>query len=197
MSNQVNNNLKTTTMKTTKNFAIGLFIFALFSSLTIISLASNESKNEGAPENTVVEIAISDERFSILVEAVSKAGLVDALSAEGPYTVFAPTNDAFNKLFKDLGVESVDDLSAEQLTPILLYHVLNGKVMSEDVKTSQVKTLNDKAWMNIEAGSDGVTIDETSTVIIADVEGSNGVIHVIDRVLIPETKTTKSSSGCN
>lgn len=184
-------------MKTTKNFAIGLFIFALFSSLTIISLASNESKNEGAPENTVVEIAISDERFSILVEAVSKAGLVDALSAEGPYTVFAPTNDAFNKLFKDLGVESVDDLSAEQLTPILLYHVLNGKVMSEDVKTSQVKTLNDKAWMNIEAGSDGVTIDETSTVIIADVEGSNGVIHVIDRVLIPETKTTKSSSGCN
>jgi transforming growth factor-beta-induced protein len=111
--------------------------------------------------------------------------------------VFAPTNDAFNMLFKDLGINGVEDLTAEQLTPILLYHVVSGKVMAADVESGKVSTLNEDAWMNIEASSKGVTIDETSNVIITDVEGTNGVIHVIDKVLIPETKTTASKSGCN
>lgn len=184
-------------MKTTKKFAIGLFLFSIFTSLTIMSNANNPSVSEKAPTSTVVEIAIADERFSILVEAVSKAGLVDALSAEGPYTVFAPTNDAFNALFEDLGVNGVEDLTADQLTPILLYHVLNGKVMAEDVETGKVATLNDDASMSIKADKSGVMIDGSSNVIIADVEGSNGVIHVIDMVLLPGTKTTKSSGGCN
>ena len=180
-----------------KRISISLFIVAIVSSLTIFSSANAKNINDGAPEMNVVEIAIADERFSILVEAVSKAGLVDALSAEGPYTVFAPTNDAFEMLFDELGVKGVQDLTAEQLTPILLYHVVSGKVMAADVKSGKVSTLNEDAWMNIEASSKGVTIDETSNVIITDVEGTNGVIHVIDRVLIPETKTTASKSGCN
>jgi transforming growth factor-beta-induced protein len=184
-------------MKTIKRFSIGLFVITLFTSLNMISSVKANNVGEGTPALTVVEIAIADERFSILVEAVSKAGLVEALSAEGPFTVFAPTNDAFEMLFKDLGVNGVEDLSAEQLTPILLYHVVSGKVMAADVKSGKVSTLNKDAWMNIEAGSKGVTIDEASNVIITDVEGTNGVIHVIDRVLIPETKTAKSSSGCN
>lgn len=187
-------------MKTTKKFALGLFILTLFSSLTLISNASTEGTKENAPQLNVVEIAIADERFSILVEAVSKADLVDALSAEGPYTIFAPTNDAFNMLFNDLGVSGIQDLTAEQLTPILLYHVVSGKVMAADVKSSKVATLDDKSWLDIEVGASGVTINETTNVIITDVEGTNGVIHVIDAVLIPETKsskTTKSTSGCN
>lgn len=184
-------------MKTTTKFAIGLFIFALFSSLTIITTAKNKGVAETAPKSTIVEIAVADERFSTLVEAVSKAGLVDALSAEGPYTVFAPTNEAFDKLFAELGVNGIEDLTAEQLTPILLYHVVSGEVMAADVKTGKVQTLNESAWMSIEADKSGVTIDNNSKVIIADVQGSNGVIHVIDNVLIPETKTTKSSGGCN
>lgn len=184
-------------MKTTKKFALGLFVLTLFSSLTVLSNANNEGAKKNAPKLNVVEIAIADERFSILVEAVSKAGLVDALSAEGPYTVFAPTNDAFNMLFKDLGVSGVQDLTAEQLAPILLYHVVSGKVMAADVKSGKVATLNDKSWLAIEAGSSGVKINESSNVILTDVEGTNGVIHVIDAVLIPETKSTKTTSGCN
>ena len=184
-------------MKTIKRLSASLFILALFSSFTIINTANAKDANEGATTMNVVEIAIADERFSILVEAVSKAGLADALSAEGPYTVFAPTNDAFEMLFKDLGINGVEDLTAEQLTPILLYHVVSGKVMAADVKSGKVSTLNEKAWISIEANSKGVTIDETSNVIITDVEGTNGVIHVIDKVLIPETKTTASKSSCN
>ena len=107
------------------------------------------------------------------------------------------TLKAFEMLFKDLGINGVEDLTAEQLTPILLYHVVSGKVMAADVKSGKVSTLNEEAWINIEASSKGVTIDETSNVIITDVEGTNGVIHVIDKVLIPETKTTTSKSSCN
>lgn len=190
-------------MKTTKRLSISLFILAIFSSLTLISTANAKETKEGAPEMTVVEIAIADERFSILVEAVSKAGLVDALSAEGPYTVFAPTNDAFEALFTDLGIDGIDDLTAEQLTPILLYHVVSGKVMAADVTSGKVSTLNKDAMMNIDASSKGVTIDKSSDVVITDIEATNGVIHVIDRVLLPETKTnqsqktTQSKSGCN
>lgn len=182
-------------MKTTKRLTIGLFVLALFSSITIISNAN--IVKDPAPDKNVVEIAIADERFSILVEAVSKAGLVDALSAEGPYTVFAPTNDAFEMLFKDLGINGIEDLSADQLSPILLYHVLGAKVMAADVTTGNVSTLNETSKLDIEAGKSGVTINESTNVIITDIEGTNGVIHVIDQVLVPETKTTKSSGGCN
>jgi transforming growth factor-beta-induced protein len=184
-------------MKTIKKFVSGTMILALVSSITFISNANVEELSEKAPENTVVEIAVADDRFSILVEAVSKAGLVEALSEEGPFTVFAPTNDAFEKLFDALGVNGVEDLTVDQLTPILLYHVVSGKVMSADVKTGKVETLNEAAWMSIEADESGVIIDDKSNVIIADVQGSNGVIHVIDSVLVPETKSTKKSGGCN
>lgn len=187
-------------MKTTKKIIQNLMILAIFTGLSTVSFAANEKAGEAAPTKNVVEIAIDDDRFSILVDAVSKAGLVDALSADGPYTVFAPTNDAFEMLFKDLGINGVDDLTAEQLTPILTYHVLSGKVMAADVKSGKVATLNKDAWMSIEANKSGVMIDGSSKVIIADVEGTNGVIHVIDKVLVPDTKTakaTKSSSGCN
>jgi uncharacterized surface protein with fasciclin (FAS1) repeats len=133
--------------------------------------------------STVVEIAVSNPDFSILVEAVSKAGLVDALSAEGPFTVFAPTNDAFKSLFSQLGVSGVNDLTAEQLTPILTYHVVSGKVMSTDLSNTSVATLNGQK-IKIDLSS-GVKIND-SKVVAADIEGKNGVIHVIDSVLLPE-----------
>jgi transforming growth factor-beta-induced protein len=172
----------------------------MMSSFSTMAIAANDKAADATPTKNVVEIAIDDDRFSILVDAVSKAGLVEALSAEGPYTVFAPTNDAFEMLFKDLGISGVSDLTAEQLKPILLYHVVSGKVMAEDVKTGKVATLNEEAWMNIDASKSGVMIDGSSKVIIADVEGTNGVIHVIDKVLVPETKkskASKSSGGCS
>ena len=132
---------------------------------------------------TVVDIAVANPDFSILVEAVTKAGLAGALSAEGPFTVFAPTNDAFKALFKQMGVSGIKDLTAEQLTPILTYHVVAGKVMSTDLSNTSVATLNgQKIKIDI---SNGVKIND-SKVTAADISGKNGVIHVIDRVLIPK-----------
>jgi transforming growth factor-beta-induced protein len=142
-----------------------------------------ELKNPSETAGTVVQIAASNPDFSILVEAVTKAGLAGALSAEGPYTVFAPTNEAFKALFKQLGVGGVKDLTAEQLTPILTYHVVSGKVMSTDLTNTSVATLNgQKIKVDL---SNGVKINE-SKVTKADIAGTNGVVHVIDRVLLPK-----------
>jgi len=163
------------------------------------SFANNPDKAKNMDNMTVVEIAASDARFSTLVQAVVKADLADALSADGPFTVFAPTNTAFNTLFESLGIDGIEDLSKDDLTPILLYHVVNGKVMSSDVSNGKVPTLNDNSDLNVNV-NDGVMVN-SSNVIITDIEGSNGVIHVIDAVLVPSSKTTskkmKSSGGCN
>jgi transforming growth factor-beta-induced protein len=134
---------------------------------------------------SVVKHAINNPNFSILVEAVVKAGLVEALSAPGPFTVFAPTNDAFTELFTALGVSGISELSAEQLTPILLYHVVEGNITSDMVTTGKVATLLESCDINIEVTASGVTLNSTSNVIAVDVQGTNGVIHAIDEVLIP------------
>jgi len=98
--------------------------------------------------------------------------------------VFAPTNKAFQSLFSQLGVSGVKDLSVDQLMPILTYHVVSGKVMSTDLLNGEVGTLNKESILNVDL-SNGVKINE-SNVITADIEGKNGVIHVIDKVLIPQ-----------
>ncbi len=157
--------------------------------------ANFEANDSKAESSTVVDIAVSNSDFSILVDAVKKAGLVDALSADGPFTVFAPTNAAFESLFSELGVDGVEDLTAEQLTPILTYHVVSGKVMSGDLSNTSVGTLNEGSKIKVDL-SDGVKIND-SNVVTADIEGSNGVIHVIDKVLVPKAKKAASSgSGC-
>jgi transforming growth factor-beta-induced protein len=153
--------------------------------------ATFELNKDDLASGTVVDMAIANADFSILVEAVVKADLAGALGAEGPFTVFAPTNNAFNALFKELGVSGIQDLSAEQLTPILTYHVVSGTVMSSDLSNTSVATLNGKK-IKIDL-SEGVKINE-SNVVTADLLGSNGVIHVIDRVLIP---AEAKSPGCS
>ncbi len=165
-------------MKTMKQIFTAMFALLLVTGLTIQSNAK-----DGNSSSTVVEIAAANPDFSTLVEAVSKAKLVDALSADGPFTVFAPTNEAFDKLFKQLGVSGIKDLTAEQLTPILTYHVVSGEVMSTDLSNTSVATLNGKK-IKVDL-SNGVHIND-SKVIKADIKGKNGVIHVIDKVLIPE-----------
>ena len=164
-------------MKTMKQIFTAIFALILVTGINFTSNAKDDSSS------TVVEIAVANSDFSTLVEAVTKANLVDALSADGPFTVFAPTNAAFDKLFKQLGVSGIKDLSAEQLTPILTYHVVSGQVMSGDLSNTSVATLNGKK-IKVDL-SNGVHINE-SKVIKADIQGKNGVIHVIDTVLIPE-----------
>lgn len=175
------------------NLILGTLVFVF--AFGFINTWANSPKETA--EMNVVEIAISDERFSILVDAVVKADLVDALSAEGPYTVFAPTNDAFEALFASLNVNGIDDLTKEQLTPILLYHVVEGSVWSKDIQSGEVPTLNKDASIDVKASKKKVMVDD-SNVVIADIQGSNGVIHVIDKVLVPETKTAMSTkSSCS
>lgn len=132
---------------------------------------------------TVVNIALANENFTTLVQAVVKVGLVDALSADGPFTVFAPTNAAFNALFAQLGISGIDDLTAEQLIPILTYHVVPGNVVSTELSSGEVGTLNGQN-LSVDLSA-GVKINE-SEVIAADIQGANGVVHVIDQVLLPE-----------
>jgi len=130
----------------------------------------------------IVDIAIEDGRFTTLVTAVQAASLVDALKGEGPLTVFAPTDDAFNAL-PDGTIEALlNDIPA--LTNILLYHVVEGKVMAADViGLSEVETLlGESIGITLEDGK--VMIGEVQ-VIITDIEAANGVIHVIDAVLLP------------
>jgi transforming growth factor-beta-induced protein len=182
-------------MKTRKyNLRIQSFIL-MMAAVIVLASCKKDDDEDITPMNPVegkniVETAISDPQFSTLVAAVSKAGLVEALEADGPMTVFAPTNDAFKMLFDQLGVNGIEDLTAEQLTPILLYHVVSGKVMAADVKTGYIPTLNTTAPENnsvliMADASKGVQLNGTVNVIDTDVEASNGVIHVIDKVLLP------------
>jgi transforming growth factor-beta-induced protein len=134
---------------------------------------------------SIVSHAINNPNFSILVQAVVKAGLVDALNAPGPFTVFAPTNDAFSKLFTQLGVTGIDDLTAEQLTPILLYHVVAGNILSTQVATGSVPTLKAGSTISVVVSNMGVKLNNSSNVIATDVQGTNGVIHAIDTVILP------------
>lgn len=132
---------------------------------------------------TVVSVALANSNFTTLVQAVVKAGLVDALNGEGPFTVFAPTNDAFSALFAQLGISGIDDLTADQLVPILTYHVVLGNVLSTNLTAGEVNTLNGKKIsVNL---TNGVKINN-SLVVAADIQGVNGVVHVIDKVLLPQ-----------
>ncbi|MFK7904814.1 MAG: fasciclin domain-containing protein, partial [Chitinophagales bacterium] len=133
---------------------------------------------------SVVSTAINNPAFSTLVAAVVKANLVDALSSTGPFTVFAPTNDAFDQLLVDLSVTSLDDLTAADLLPILQYHVVSGNNVSTGLSSGTVPTLNTEASLSIDV-SNGVVINGDVNVIIADVQSTNGVVHAIDKVLVP------------
>jgi transforming growth factor-beta-induced protein len=133
---------------------------------------------------SVVDIAIDNSNFSILVEAVVKAELVDALSGEGPFTVFAPTNAAFEELFTALEITGIADLTKEDLTPILLAHVVSGNVASSALSNGDVPTLNDEKTLAINIDS-GVSIDGSINVVAPDIQGKNGIVHVIDKVIVP------------
>lgn len=134
---------------------------------------------------TVVEIAQQNEMFSTLVLAVIKADLAGTLSGAGPFTVFAPTNDAFKALFTSLNVSGIDALSKEALTPILLAHVVSGNIQSGDLSSGTAPTLNTAKSLQVMVSGSSVTIDGSVKVIKADIQAKNGVVHVIDKVIVP------------
>jgi transforming growth factor-beta-induced protein len=166
-------------------------IALVVSMVLLLALAAPVMAQEG--QKTIVDIAVEDGRFTTLVAAVQAAGLVDTLQGEGPFTVFAPTDDAFAAL----PAGTVDALLADipALTDILLYHVVAGKAMAADVVTlSSVTTLNGLD-VSIKVEDGNVFLNDTVQVIITDIEASNGVIHVIDAVLLPPFSVTNNSAN--
>jgi len=184
---------KTTTMKKAVGKLRLLMVISLIAMIGFVSCEEDEDKDPKKEEttNTIVDVASSDESFSTLVAALEKADLAETLTGSGPFTVFAPTNAAFERLLSDLGAGSLDDLTAGQLTPILLYHVISGEVMSGDLSNGYVSTLSPgpgDTYADVLVNTDeGVTLNGSSSVTQADLEASNGVIHVIDEVLVPPT----------
>lgn len=157
---------------------------ALFAAAALLLPVSVQA--EPKPTNTVVEIAVGADDFSTLVAAVKAGGLVEALSGEGPFTIFAPTNEAFAKLPKGTVETLLKPENKEKLASILKYHVVAGKVMAADVKAGKVKTLNG-AEATIAIADGKVTIDKAN-IVKTDIVGTNGVIHVIDSVILPAAK---------
>ena len=145
-----------------------------------VSLALMSSAASAA--GTIVEVASSNGSFKTLVAAVKAAGLADTLSGKGPFTVFAPTDAAFAKL----PAGTVDALLKDipKLKAILTYHVVSGSVMAKDVKTGMVPTVNGQS-LDVKADAKGVTVNGAKVTAV-DVAASNGVIHVIDTVVLPK-----------
>jgi len=180
------NNFKTNIMITKQNLKVAFFSLTLF----IATGLTGQNKN-------IVETAATTEDFSTLAAAVSAAELIDVLSSEGPFTVFAPTNEAFNKL-PDGTLESLlKPESKKTLQTILTYHVVSGNIKAADL-IELINTNNGKAMVKTVSGNmltaqlkDGAAylVDESgnwSMITATDVKTTNGVIHVIDSVLLPK-----------
>mgnify|MGYP006436192449 CR=1 FL=1 len=151
-------------------------------SLLAIGLNVNADEHDGAMKKDIVDTAVGADDFNTLVTAVQAADLVETLKGDGPFTVFAPTDEAFAAIPEsDLEALLADK---DQLTAVLTYHVVSGKVMAEDVVGLDSATTVQGSDVDIEVVDGSVMIDG-ATVVTADIEASNGVIHVIDGVLLP------------
>lgn len=138
-----------------------------------------------APQKDIVDTAVAAGQFNTLVAAVQAAGLVDTLKGKGPFTVFAPTDDAFAALPEGTVDNLLKPENKDKLVSILTYHVVPGKIMSKDIagKKANVKTVQGTD-IAVDA-MNGVMVNDAK-VVGADVEASNGVIHVIDKVILPK-----------
>ena len=138
----------------------------------------------GSMSKDIVDTAVDAGSFSTLVAAVEAAGLVDTLKGDGPFTVFAPTDEAFAALPEGTVEDLLKPENIDQLTAILTYHVVPGKVMSGDLTDDMSAATVQGGEIMIDLDN-GVMVDD-ATVVTADVEASNGVIHVINKVILPE-----------
>lgn len=153
--------------------------------LALAALGFTVAQNtQASKDKTIAEIVSTDANFSTLLAAVKAAGLVETLSGNGPFTVFAPTNAAFAKI-PQADLEALLK-NKEALTKVLTYHVVAGKVMSADVvKLSSAKTVQGQD-VAIVVKDGKVMLNGSSTVTAVDIEAKNGVIHVIDTVILPK-----------
>ena len=152
--------------------------------LTAAAMMTGLAAPAAAQDQDIVDIAAGNGSFSTLVAAVQAADLVDTLKSDGPFTVFAPTDDAFAALPKGTVASLLEPANKDKLTAILTYHVVPGKVMSGDLSDGMMAETVQGDTVSI-GTMDGVTVDGAN-VVQADIVASNGVIHVIDAVIMPE-----------
>jgi uncharacterized surface protein with fasciclin (FAS1) repeats len=171
-----------------KFFGVMSVAALMLAAMTSSAFAQNSSMSGdmSMQGRTIVDVAMSDSRFSMLVELLKEANLVDTLKSAGPFTVFAPTNDAFAKIPADK--LAMLKSNPEMLRSVLLYHVLGMQVASSDARTMKAKTAQgSELQVTVKKSNGGATVMvDKAKVIVADVTASNGVIHAIDTVLMPK-----------
>jgi len=150
--------------------------------LGVVFMCFTISYTAGAQDKTIVGLAAGNNDLSTLVTAVKAAGLVDVLNGDGPFTVFAPTNEAFANLPDGVLDKLLKPENKDMLKSVLTYHVVGGKVMSSDLSSGMVKTV-EGSDVTVKVGPK-VYVNDAS-VVAADVPATNGVVHVIDKVILP------------
>jgi uncharacterized surface protein with fasciclin (FAS1) repeats len=186
--------MKSKTLQKTNRVSLALTAMLAITGFSGMTYAEEVAKTNGSYESgrnetnaktgDIVSVAVASGKFKTLAAALKAAGLVETLQGTGPFTVFAPTDEAFAKLPKGTLDELLMPENKKKLAGILTYHVLAGKVMAADVKTTEAKTVNGQKLKLVVM--DGKVTVNKAKVIIADVAASNGVIHAIDTVLMPE-----------
>ena len=167
-------------------------LLVTFTGVVLSSCNKDEEDDDNAPTQTIVEIAQGNSDFSILVQALTRSDLstnyATVLSGDGPFTVFAPTNAAFQALLTELGAGSLNDIPAATLEEVLKYHVVSGKVLAGSLTDGQVVTTLQGGTFTIGLTGGAKITDgrgRVSNITATDIEGTNGVIHVIDKVILP------------
>jgi uncharacterized surface protein with fasciclin (FAS1) repeats len=177
-----------------------LALIVLFS---IVAVSCDDDDNTVAVDNTITGKASATANLSILVQALVKADLATTLKGAGPYTVFAPTNEAFTSFLATTPYATINDVPKDALTQILLNHVVTGAVKSTDLTTGYIKTLakgttstTNTLSMYVNTSS-GVKLNGIATVTTADIMASNGVIHIVDKVIDLPTIVTHAAANAN
>jgi uncharacterized surface protein with fasciclin (FAS1) repeats len=175
-------------MKTNRILTVALLAAAVTLTPSLFAGECSASKTASAATCTagkdLVSVAVGADNFKTLVAAVKAAGLVETLQGKGPFTVFAPSDAAFAKLPAGTLESLLKPENKSKLVAILTYHVVSGKVLAADVKTSEAKTVQGQS-LKLVVSDAGVTVDGAK-VVKTDVMADNGVIHVIDTVIIPK-----------
>jgi len=164
------------------------------STLAIAALLFSSNTAQAQSDKDIVDTAVEAGTFNTLAAALTAADLVDVLKGEGPFTVFAPTDEAFAKLPEGTVESLLLPENKDQLISILLYHVVAGSVLAADVVTLESATTVNGASVTIDVSTNGVMVDN-AMVTATDILASNGVIHVIDSVILPPAAPTAVESS--
>lgn len=174
-----------------KGILRSIFTFPLLGFVFAFGMTSCNDDDQAPVQEapTIVDVAASTNDFSTLVAAVDAAGLVETLSSPGPFTVFAPTNDAFARFLEDNNLEASALLQSPALADVLTYHVLASSVPSSSVTPGRVNTVAGVPFFVSQAPNGNLWINGNAQIIQTDVSASNGIIHVLDYVITPPTQS--------